>query len=68
MCQYNKCCFSIIVKKKTIKHGAVVEEYYNKTTIETDKDKMEYRTPHELSFSGNVAQNWKEWYQQFNIY
>lgn len=29
---------------------------------------MEYRTPHELSFSGNVAQNWKEWYQQFNIY
>lgn len=29
---------------------------------------MEYRTPHELSFSGNVAQNWKEWYQQFKIY
>ncbi|KAF0723562.1 Uncharacterized protein FWK35_00028038 [Aphis craccivora] len=55
----NKICFST---------GAVVEEYYNKTTIETDKDKMEYRTPHELSFSGNVAQNWKEWYQQFNIY
>jgi len=29
---------------------------------------MDYRTPHELSFSGNVAQNRKEWYQQFNIY
>jgi len=29
---------------------------------------MEYRTPHELCFSGNVAQNWKEWYQKFNIY
>jgi len=29
---------------------------------------MKYRTPHELSFNGNVAQNWKKWYQQFNIY
>lgn len=29
---------------------------------------MKYRTPRELSFSGNIAQNQKDWYQQFKIY
>lgn len=29
---------------------------------------MEYRCPSELSFTGNIGQNWKDWYQQFKMY
>lgn len=29
---------------------------------------MEFRSPKEMSFDDNIAEQWKEWYQQFNIF
>jgi len=29
---------------------------------------MEFRPPKEMSFVNNISEQWKEWYQQFNIF